>query len=196
MTMTNNAPGRLSHPSGDDLDDENSPTLLFDTIPDPTKEEIIAQLKKAAVFGTVDEKKKFVKDRVLPHRSELVKAAGGANEALKALMENTIPASEAALRKIKTAPDIANILYVLHGCLASLKASPSARSVTRTSLEFDSSILDPILADLRGAIDVAKRAANEEKLDKARSAMVKLKDQRERGRKLAGLLQHFGLFLR
>ena len=150
--------------------------LPFDKIVTPTDDEVIEQLKKPSVFGTLPKKREFIVTRLLPLRSHILQMMAAVSPTLVETFETNLPSDEKSIRKNVLAKDLAAKWFVISKCLQTFygACTSSSKRITRADDEFMKESFLPVLETLRNAVDESVAQVNSERRDRARRAMVKL----------------------
>ena len=171
--MSNISSSRAAHPAGEDSCDEVD--KYGNIVVEPSDNEIIDRLKKPSIGGTVQVKVDLIR-RTFLHRDQLSKMAqlytpDNAAELEQCLKKDKFPKKPAA-------GFVAKLLFSINRSLHALKGvvDGSLTRLTRTDSKFVTDILEPLLVEYSDFVKLATADINEERLDSARKAIVKLTD--------------------
>ena len=178
--MSSRGPSTTAHVA------DNESIIYTDSVSPPSKGAIVKMLRKPSIYGTIKVMRLFFVEKVHPHHATLTRMMmhflpiGGIG------VERLLPAL--GLPKKTSAEYMTEKWYDMHVTFNALKGvcSGSGERVLRADQKFVDEILSAILFVLDDAVSSAIAECNEEKMDYARSAMVKLSDAERRRRFLEG----------
>ena len=174
-----NLTSSTAHPSSEETD------TYEDTVAPPSRDEIIKKLKKPSVGGTLATMITFYNRRLHTHRPALIRLL--TTFIPTANTDQLLPAM--GLPKRCSTDIMACTYYDVHAMLSMLKGACSGSGGTRLTqadIAILTDIVEPAVEEMDVVITTAMAEVNEERMDAARSSLVKLSDVERRRRFLEG----------
>jgi hypothetical protein len=159
--------------------DEEQPTVLYEKVQESTKEEIVEQMRKPAIVGTVEAKRSLVSAVIAKYVNLHAKLATVSNHLAQTFAIVFADAQKAKNKKRLNATELADIIYefgvIFRTYEIQMKFGDTHRRTTRAE---DSSLMNiEAFRNVLSALEDATILANREKMSNAKGYIVALSQE-------------------